>query len=123
MEDFSRRYSVQKSDFSTDGFINILYVDGVIVAADLNEKVERYERLLREALGKADISPIERSHMRKVAEDYKNMARSYYEDGMHFIRSEDSVNALICFSYGHAWLDAGARLGVFDVDDDVLFTI
>ncbi|NYT19339.1 MAG: DUF357 domain-containing protein [Methanosarcinales archaeon] len=93
------------------------------MAADLNEKVERYERLLREALGKADISPIERSHMRTVAEDYKNMASSYYEDGLHFINSEDPVNALICFSYGHAWLDAGARLGVFDVDDDVLFTI
>lgn len=95
----------------------------MIVAADLDEKIERYERLLREALAKADISPIENSHMRTVAEDYKNMARSYYEDGIHFIKSEDPVNALICFSYGHAWLDAGARLGVFDVDDDVLFTI
>jgi Uncharacterized protein conserved in archaea len=33
------------------------------------------------------------------------------------------VNALASFSYGHAWLDAGAKLGVFDVDDDILFTI
>lgn len=107
----------------TDGFISELYVDGVKVAADLYEKVERYERLLREALAKADIGPIKGSHMLSVAEDYKNMASSYYEDGMHFIKSEDPVNALICFSYGHAWLDAGVRLGVFNVDDDVLFTI
>ncbi len=93
------------------------------MAAELAEKVERYERLLRQALEKADISPIDGSHMKAVGEDFREMAESYYKDGMHFIKSDDPVNALVCFSYGHAWLDAGARLGVFDVDDDVLFTI
>ena len=93
------------------------------MAADLNEKVERYERLLREALEKAELAPIDRSHMYTVGQDYRNMAQSYYEDGLHFVEENDPVNALVCFSYGHAWLDAGARLGVFDVDDDVLFTI
>jgi hypothetical protein len=33
------------------------------------------------------------------------------------------VNALACFSYGHAWLDAGVKLGVFKVSDEALFTI
>ncbi|MCD4704153.1 MAG: DUF357 domain-containing protein [Methanosarcinaceae archaeon] len=93
------------------------------MAADINEKVERYERLLKEALEKADIGPIQGSHMRSVAEDFENMARSYYEDGTYFVESGDPVNALVCFSYGHAWLDAGAKLGVFDVDDEILFTI
>ncbi|MDK2892821.1 DUF357 domain-containing protein [Methanohalophilus sp.] len=93
------------------------------MAAELAEKVERYERLLRQALEKAVISPIEGSHMKCVGEDFREMAESYYKDGMYFIESDDLVNALVCFSYGHAWLDAGAKLGVFDVDDDVLFTI
>jgi hypothetical protein len=31
------------------------------------------------------------------------------------------VNALVCFSYGHAWLDAGVRLGVFKVTKTDLF--
>ncbi|MBW6470950.1 MAG: DUF357 domain-containing protein [Methanosarcinaceae archaeon] len=93
------------------------------MAADLNEKVKRYERLLKEALNKAKFAPIEGSHMHKIASDYHKMASSYYEDGIHFVENDDPVNALVCFSYGHAWLDAGARLGVFDVDDDVLFTI
>ena len=84
------------------------------MAADINEKVERYERLLKEALEKADIAPIQGSHMRSVAEDFENMARSYYEDGTYFVESGDPVNA---------WLDAGAKLGVFDVDDEILFTI
>lgn len=93
------------------------------MVAELNEKVKRYEGLLRVALEKARIAPIKRSHMYTVANDYHTMAASYYSDGLHFMKIEDFVNALVCFSYGHAWLDAGARLGLFDVDDDVLFTI
>ncbi len=79
--------------------------------------------MLKKALEKADYAPIEQSHMYKIAEDFYNMALSYYEDGKHFIELKDLVNALGCFSYGHAWLDAGARLGLFNVDDETLFTI
>lgn len=43
------------------------------------------------------------------------MAESYLEDGRHFRAHDDPVNALAAFSYGHAWLDAGARIGLFDV--------
>lgn len=93
------------------------------MAADLNEKVDRYQRLLEKALEKAEFIPIENSHMYTAASDFYTMAKSYYEDGMHFIKMNDSVNALACFSYGHAWLDAGAKLGVFIVDDEKLFTI
>jgi len=49
------------------------------------------------------------------------MARSYYADGVHFLQAGDYVNALVCFSYGHAWLDAGARLGIFRVTRRDLF--
>ena len=91
--------------------------------ADLYEKTERYKKLLSAAIEKAIPSPIEASHMMAVAKDFKTMAESYYNDGLYFIEQGDYVNALASFSYGHAWLDAGAKLGIFDVDDDVLFTI
>lgn len=91
--------------------------------ADLEEKVERYHGLLQRALEKASPSPRDDSHMMRVAEEFKEMAKAYLEDGEHFRDMGDPVNALVCFSYGHAWLDAGARLGVFDVDDEDLFTI
>ncbi|AEH60627.1 Protein of unknown function DUF357 [Methanosalsum zhilinae DSM 4017] len=93
------------------------------LAAELAEKVNRYEKLLNSALEKADYAPIEKSHLHNVAEDFYTMALSYYKDGKHFMQINDLVNALVCFSYGHAWLDSGARLGLFDVDDDSLFTI
>ena len=41
----------------------------------------------------------------------------------YFIKEGDPVNALACFCYGHAWLDAGVKLGVFKVYDESLFTI
>jgi len=91
--------------------------------ADLHEKVTRYEQLLKAALSKAYISPLESSHLYRVALDYTNMAQSYYQDGIHFLKKDDEVNALVCFSYGHAWLDAGVKLGVFTVDDETLFTV
>ncbi|MBN1133354.1 MAG: DUF357 domain-containing protein [Methanosarcinaceae archaeon] len=93
------------------------------MVADMGEKVKRYERLLREGLEKAKVSPIEESHLYRVAKDFRTMAESYYSDGVHFIRMDDPVNALVCFSYGHAWLDAGVKLGIFNVDDETLFTI
>ncbi len=91
--------------------------------AVLEEKVKRYESLLRSALSAFEVAPQENSHLRKVADDFSGMANSYYDDGKYFLEQGDLVNALACFSYGHAWLDAGVKLGVFKASDETLFTI
>lgn len=91
--------------------------------AILDEKVKRYERLLQEALNAYEVAPLEKSHLSNVALDFANMAKSYYNDGKHFMKEDDPVNALVCFSYGHAWLDAGVKLGIFKVSNENLFTI
>jgi hypothetical protein len=92
--------------------------------ADLAEKTDRYEGLLAEALAEADPVPPEGTPLDDAATEYEEMARSYLEDGRHFRAEDDLVNALAAFSYGHAWLDAGARLGLFDVPDEGhLFTV
>lgn len=91
------------------------------MAADLAEKVARYQKLLRAALDDVKKTTPGDTHMDRVADDYLNMARCYYNDGTHFIEVSDPVNALVCFSYGHAWLDAGVRLGVFSVTNRELF--
>jgi hypothetical protein len=52
------------------------------------------------------------------------MARAYFADANHFFAEGDYVNAFACVNYAHGWLDAGARLGLFDVGrDDALFTL
>lgn len=92
--------------------------------ADLTEKVERYEQLLAAAVSAAEPLAREESPLAAVAEDFHEMAAAYLEDGRHFREAKDPVNALAAFSYGHAWLDAGARMGLFDVPTEGdLFTV
>ena len=92
--------------------------------ADLAEKTDRYERLLDEALDASTIRPPDDTPLGDAAGEFREMARSYLEDGRHFIENDDPVNALAAFSYGHAWLDAGARIGLFAVPEEGhLFTV
>ncbi|SDC94352.1 DUF357 domain-containing protein [Natrinema hispanicum] len=94
------------------------------MAADLEEKTDRYGKLLTEALDAATIAPPDGTPMADAAADCYEMAASYLEDGNHFRDQDDLVNALASFSYGHAWLDAGARVGLFDVPrEGHLFTV
>lgn len=93
------------------------------MAADLEEKTERYERLLKEALTAATIAPPEGTPLFESAVECSEMACAYLDDGRHFRAEDDLVNALAAFSYGHAWLDAGARIGLFDVPESELFTV
>ncbi|MGB9987821.1 DUF357 domain-containing protein [Salarchaeum japonicum] len=88
------------------------------MAADLEEKTERYERLLSEALDAAEVAPPADTPLGEAALEFEEMAQSYLKDGRHFREQDDLVNALASFSYGHGWMDAGARIGVFDVPTD-----
>jgi uncharacterized protein len=94
------------------------------MAADLEEKTDRYEALLADALDAAEPAAPEGTTLAEDAAECLEMARSYLEDGRHFRESGDPVNALASFSYGHGWLDAGARLGVLSVPrEGHLFTL
>jgi hypothetical protein len=86
--------------------------------------VDKDIALTERALAKAAIAVPARSHLRKVAEDFVAMARAYYEDAKHFREKGELEKALANINYSHGWLDAGARLGLFDVGgDDQLFTL
>ncbi|PSQ32392.1 DUF357 domain-containing protein [Halobacteriales archaeon SW_10_68_16] len=92
--------------------------------ADLEEKTDQYEEMLAQAVETAEIAPPEGAPMADAAAECVEMARSYLEDGRHFRDEDDPVNALAAFAYGHGWLDAGARVGLFDVPEEGhLFTI
>ncbi|MFC7203875.1 DUF357 domain-containing protein [Haloferax namakaokahaiae] len=94
------------------------------MAADLEEKTNRYERMLADALDEAVQAVPEETPLGDAAADCLEMAESYLGDGRHFKADDDWVNALASFSYGYGWLDAGVRMGLFDVPDDShLFTM
>src|SRR2546427_400827 len=59
-----------------------------------------------------------------MAEDFLGMARAYFADATHFLEQGELEKALANVNYAHGWLDAGARIGLFDVGaDDQLFTL
>lgn len=87
-------------------------------------RVREYLKKTETALDKVEITVPDRSHHSKIAKDFFNMAESYYEDAVHFFENDDLDNAFACVNYAHGWLDAGARLGLFDTGgDDELFTL
>ncbi|WP_400260074.1 DUF357 domain-containing protein [Candidatus Methanomassiliicoccus intestinalis] len=88
------------------------------------EKIIKYLDITKRALDKIKIAAPEKSYGRRMAEDFENMARSYYNDAVHFKSTGDYVNAFASVNYAHGWLDCGARIGLFDVEgDNVLFTL
>ena len=80
--------------------------------AELSEKAERYGRMLSDAV--ESVKVVEDTD---EADEFHELARSYLEDGRHFLDEDDEVNALAAFSYGHAWLDAGVRVGFFEMEE------
>jgi hypothetical protein len=94
------------------------------MAAELDEKTDRYEALLTEALDAAELACREGTPLAEAGANCLEMARSYLRDGRHFREQGDLANALASFSYGHGWLDAGARIGVLSVPTEGhLFTV
>lgn len=87
-------------------------------------KIDKYLDTTSRALAKLRVLAPEPSWAHRQAEDFLGMARSYFADAQDFAAKGDRVNAFACVNYAHGWLDAGARLGLFDVgQDDVLFTL
>ncbi len=88
------------------------------------ERMDKYLNTTSKAIDKITIAPPPRSHLKNLAEDFLAMAMSYFMDAKAFARDGNYVLAYGAVNYAHGWLDAGARMGLFDVDeDDQLFTL
>ncbi len=91
----------------------------------MEEKLERYFKLTEEALKQAKSSKenLNLTKVKKAREDFLDMAERYFDDAHHFAEKGDKVNAFAAVCYAHAFLDAGALLGLFDVKDSKLFMV
>ncbi len=87
-------------------------------------KLDKYFDITGRALKKVKINNEAKINVKEAAEDFLDMASRYLLDAKHFRDKKDYVNAFACLNYAHGWLDAGARIGLFDVDhDSELFTV
>jgi hypothetical protein len=86
------------------------------------DKLKKYFTITEEALDKAEKSE-NRTELIAERDDFLDMIKRYVTDAHHFEENNDWVNAFAALNYAHGWLDAGARLGIFDVHDSRLFTV
>ena len=84
-------------------------------------KLEKYYRLTSKALEIAKKS-IVKSKEKQSGEIIK-IVECYLADTQHFEEKGDYVNSFACVNYAHGWLDCGARLKIFNVSNNKLFTV
>ena len=85
------------------------------------EKLDKYKSMTAKAIEIAK-NCIAKGK-RKEAKEIIDMVENYLSDSEYFEKAGDFVNAFAAINYCHGWLDAGARLGIFDVKDSRLFTV
>lgn len=83
------------------------------------QRIEKYYKLTSKALGIAKLAVVKK----KEAKEIFLMVEAYLSDSKHFQEKGDYVNSYGALNYAHGWLDAGARLKIYNVKDDSLFTI
>ncbi len=84
------------------------------------EKLSKYFAITGEAL--AMVKAAEKGDAQQAA-DFLDMASRYYSDAQHFKEKGEWVLAYGALNYAHGWLDAGARIRLFKVNDSRLFTV
>ncbi|MDD5086132.1 MAG: DUF357 domain-containing protein [Candidatus Nanoarchaeia archaeon] len=87
------------------------------------EKLNHYFDITGQALKKAKQNITKDLSKKGFANDFLDMAQRYYDDANYFKEKNDYVNAFAALSYAHGWLDAGARIKLFNVNDSRLFTV
>lgn len=89
-----------------------------------DEKLGHYFDVTGRALKKVKLQRSAQIDVPAAAADFLDMAQRYYDDANFFKDNGDIINAFAALAYAHGWLDAGARIGLFDVDhDNTLFTV
>ena len=85
------------------------------------ERLDKYFAVTGKAL--EEVKKAIDDSRKEQALDFLDMAQRYYDDAGHFREQGDWVLAFAALNYAHGWLDAGARIRLFKVNDDQLFTV
>ncbi len=85
------------------------------------DKLNKNFEITKKALEKAKEAPENLNITDSTRKEFIDMIESYINDAEHFKLKGDVVNAFAALNYAHGWLDAGSRIGIFDVHDSELF--
>ena len=85
------------------------------------DRFEKYLNISKEALNEAKKSPENVDITDSSRKEFIDTVERYISDAEHFAASGDIVTAFAALNYAHGWLDAGVKIGIFDVDNEELF--
>jgi len=85
------------------------------------DRFEKYLNVTKMALDEAKKSPENVDLTDSSRGQFIDTVQRYVEDAKHFAENGDIVTAFAALNYAHGWLDAGVKLGIFDVDNAELF--
>jgi len=85
------------------------------------DKLKKYFDLTNKALKIAKNSIVKEREIE--AREIILTVEYYLSDAKYFEDKRDFVNSFGCINYAHGWLDCGARLKIFDVKDNKLFSV
>ncbi len=84
-------------------------------------KIEKYQTLTAKALKIAKKAINKKRSIE--AHEIIMMVEAYLSDSKYFQKQQDYINSFAAINYAHGWIDTGARLKIFNVTDNKLFTI
>jgi hypothetical protein len=89
------------------------------------QKLKRYFDVTKKAFKMAQESGsrLNSKEFLSARNDSLDMISRYISDAEHFQSKGSIVDAFAALNYAHGWLDSGARIGLFDVHDNKLFTV
>jgi hypothetical protein len=75
-------------------------------------RIEEFGRQMEVDLAVAEIAAVEGTYLYRTAEEVREMAAAYRDDGRVFLEAGDLVNAHASFTYGSGWFAAGCLIGL-----------
>ncbi|KUK70193.1 MAG: hypothetical protein XE11_0420 [Methanomicrobiales archaeon 53_19] len=84
----------------------------------LDEKTERYQRMLHEACLSIEDAPDVSSPVYPLCSIIRDCVEEWHMKGEAYHARQDSASALAAYSYAYGWLDCGVRAGLFRITGD-----
>ncbi|MDO8647152.1 MAG: DUF357 domain-containing protein [Candidatus Diapherotrites archaeon] len=79
----------------------------------IEEKLSRYRKVTLKVISELEFAQKISAKNRKIAQEFLQNAKCYFEDSLYFEAQGDKARALAAVSYAHAWLDAGVTADFF----------
>jgi len=85
------------------------------------DRFEKYLNVSKQALKEAEQAPENVDINDSSRKEFIDTIERYIKDAEHFASKGDMVTGFAALNYAHGWLDAGVKLGIFDVENEKLF--